>query len=329
MSQAAARPLSLLAMVLVAGAADAAPIQVEHQPLSCVAPDRFVRIAAKGSPPEAVRAATLQFRTERAGLWYAVAMKAEGGEWSAILPRPTAALPGFDYSISMAAEGAKASETPVFTVAVRDDPAACGAPAQSAVSSSIVVRVPPGAPLVPPVPRGFNPTGVVAAQEREPAKSKKGLIIAGTAAAAAAMAALGVAGSSEGAPGPPSEPLDVPDFVVEGTSPPSGSTISVSQGNVQLLVRMSREPSEPLTLDWRAEWWQPPILGSPAGIFCLSMSGTFNGAQRPTGLILTGPLLASRLCGSAFDTSTIRLTIQVGGRFHLNRTLDLPFRFEP
>jgi hypothetical protein len=329
MTRAVTRFICSLTVLLAASAAEAARIEIQHQPLSCVPPDRFVRIAAKGSPPEAVRAAQLRFRAEPGGPWYAVAMKAEAGEWSAVLPRPSATLPGFEYSILMIGEGADTFETAAFTVAVRDNDAACAAAAQSAVSSSIVVRVPPGAPLVPAVPRGFNPTGVVAAQEREPAKSKKGLIIAGTAVAAAAMAALGVAGSSEAASPPSGEPLDVPDFTVEGTNPPSGSTISHSQGNVQLLVRMSREPREPLSLDWRAEWWQPPVVGSPFGIFCLSMNGTFNGAQTPTELILTGPLNATRLCGTSFNTATIHFTIQIGGRFHLNRTLDLPFRFEP
>src|SRR5215208_3990366 len=95
-----ARVMAALALISSAGGAEAARIEVQHQPLPCVVADRFVRITAKGSP--APRGAELQFRTDADGPWYALAMKAENGEWSAVLPRPMASLTDFEYRISMA-----------------------------------------------------------------------------------------------------------------------------------------------------------------------------------------------------------------------------------
>jgi hypothetical protein len=321
MNRLGSRAALILAVCPGLFAAPASALEVQHQPLPCVVADRFVRIVAKASSP--ARTAELQFRTDPDGPWYALAMKPENGEWSAVLPRPTASLARFEYRIAMAGEGSEAAETPAYAVTVGADPSACGGAAQSAVSSSIVVRVPPGAPVVPPVPRGFNPTGVVAVEQPAPTNTKKALVIGGAAAAAgvAVVAALG-GGSGSGPGGPGPDP--VPRFRFEGTIPAPGATISMSRDTVQVLVRMDREPTSPLTLDWVVEWHQAVV-----GTLCASMSATFNGAQRPTSLVLTAPLAPGR-CGASFEASTLRITILVAAQIALDLILtDLPFRFEP
>jgi hypothetical protein len=309
------RVMVALALISSAAAAQAARIEVQHKPLTCVVADRFVRIAAKGSPTP--RSAELQFRTDADGPWYALAMKAENGEWSAVLPRPMASLTGFEYRISMAGEGSEASQTPTYAVTVGPDPSACGEAALSAVSASIVVRVPQGAPLVPPVPRGFNPSGVVGTDESAPPGSKKALVIGGAAAVAGGLAAVALMSGSEAL-----VPPDLPDFAVEGSIPAPGSTVSLNGDTIQVFVRMSREPAEPLTFNWSLEW-RVEFLGAT----CVSMSGTFNGAQRPTGLILTGPLASTPFCGASFDAGIVRLNIHASGLGGIAQPVELPFHF--
>ena len=310
------RVMLALALTSSAAAAEAARIEIQHQPLPCVVADRFVRIAAKGSPPPA--SAELRFRTDPDGAWYALAMKAENGEWAAVLPRPMASLTGFEYRIAMTGEDAQTSETPAYAVKVGVDPSACGGAALSAVSASIVVHVPRGAPVVPPVPRGFNPGGVVGTQDPEPAGPKKALLIGGAAAVAAGVAALAAGSESEAA----AASSDLPEFVVEGSIPAPGSTISLAGDTIQVLVRMSEEPAEPLTFNWSLEWRRDTL-----GAICVSMSGTFAGAQRPTGLVLTGPLAATPFCGASFDAGHVRFLINASGHGAVAQRLELPFHF--
>jgi hypothetical protein len=300
--------------------AHAAGIEIEHEPLTCVPADRFVTVVAKGSPAERVSRADLEFRVDPASPWYSTSMELDRGEWSGVLPRATATLRHFEYRISMAGLASEASASPTIAVNVVGDASNCDGRGRMSVGSSIVVRVPRGAPVVPPVPEGFNPAGVVAAQEREPAKSKKTLLALGGVGAVGAAVGLAVAGSS-GAKAPRQ---DIPDFAFNGTSPYPESTISVSRGALQVFVLMSREPVSPLNLSWRVEWRQ-----SASGAVCVSMSDVFNGAQRPTGLLFTAPLAASGACGARFDVSTARITIQVAARVVWDVTLTLPFSFEP
>jgi hypothetical protein len=314
-----ARVMVALALLSSAAAAEAARIEIAHQPLPCVVADRFVRIAARGTPPP--RSAEVQFRTDADGPWYALAMTAGNGEWSAVLPRPMASLTGFEYRISMAGEGGETSQTPAYAVKVGADAAACGAASLSAVDASIAVRVPYGAPVVPPVPRGFNPSGVTGTAEPAPPEGpKKALLIGGAVAAAGGVAALALGGGSDAA-----APPDLPEFTLEGSIPASGSTVSVSRDTIQVLVRMDREPTEPLTLDWRVEW-----RATAAGFVCVTMAGTFNGAQRPTGLVLTGPFLYIPFCGTnGFDAAFAHLVINTGGHNAFAQTVPLNFRFVP
>jgi hypothetical protein len=314
-----ARVMAALALLFsAAAAAEAARIEVQHQPLACVVADRFVRIAAKGSP--APRSAELQFRSDPDGPWYAVAMTAENGEWAAVLPRTMASLSRFEYRITMAGEGSETSQTPVYAVSVGADAAACGAAALSAVSASIVVRVPHGAPVVPPVPRGFNPGGVTGTQDPAPRDSTKAVLVGGAVAVAGGVAALALGGEAEAAERP-----DLPEFTLEGSNPAPGSTVSVSRDAIQVFVRMDREPTEPLTLDWRVEW-----RATAAGFVCVTMAGTFNGAQRPTGLVLTGPFLFIPFCGTnGFDAMFAHLVINTGGHNAFAQSVPLQFRFVP
>lgn len=311
-------PPVLVALVAWAPAAHAGLIQIEHQPLHCVPLDRHLRVVARGAPADLVRGAELQFRAGPEAAWYATAMRGEAGSWSAVLPRPSASLGRFEYRIVMTEPSLETSATPPIAVAVGED--ACASAAQAAVDSSIVVRVPPGAPVVPPVPSGFNPAGVVAAQEREAPKSKTKLALLGGLGAAGAIAAVALAS----APEPGSTGSDLPFFAFNGTIPNPDSTISLSRDAIQVLVEMSQEPETPFSFTWRVEWRL-----SPRDPLCVSMAGVFNGAQRPTGLLLTAPLVTTGTCGNRFRATSAQITFHVAQRLVWDVTLSLPFDFEP
>jgi hypothetical protein len=311
--------LPAVGVALSASFAVAGGVQIQHDPVACVPSDRYARIAATAVPAGLVTSALLQFRVDPASAWYSVLMRVEGGEWSAALPRPTKALARFEYRIVMSSPDREEAATAAFPVRVGvADPAECGAAAESSVGSSIVVRVPSGAPVVPPVPPGFSPTGVVA--EAGPSKEgsgKKILVGVGLVGVAGGVAAALASKSSSPEP-------DVPDFVLEGTSPEPGSVLSLSRGTLTLRVRMSREPKTPLTFTWRLE-----MRDSHRNQLCVVMTDVFVGAQRPPSLLLSAPLTTSGACGQRFDVDSERLAITVDGKVVSDATLGLPFHFEP
>ena len=309
-------------LALSASVAHAGGVEIRHDPVACVPLDRYARLSAKGIPAGQVASAELQFRVDPAGAWYSVLMKAEGDEWSAVLPRPTGPLDRFEYRVVMTSRDVQTAATEPFPVRVSADPTECAGPAESSVRSSIVVRVPAGAPVVPPVPPGFSPTGVVA--EVQPSGSgKKVMILAGVglAGAAGVVAATAASGSPEQ---DSSTDQGIPDFSLERTSPNPGSVLSLSRSTLTLFVRMSREPKTPLTFTWRLE-----LRSSPGDSLCLVMTDVFRGARHPTSLLLTAPLMTSGLCGQRFDVDHGRLTIRVEDRIVLDLALGLPFHFEP
>ena len=311
---------AVVLMALSPAAAYAAGIDIRHEPLDCVPSDQYIRIAAQGSPPDQVKSAELQFRVDSGGAWYSTPMTEKDAEWSATLPRPSRSLGRFEYRVRMTSADPVTTETPPATVSVRDDPAACASAGLSSVSSSIVVRVPPGAPVVPPVPAGFSPTGVVVAQEREPAKSKRTPMLVGGVAVAGVIAGALAAG----APGTAPSALDIPSFSFDGTSPNPDTTLSV-RSRLSVFVRMSREPEQPLTFAWRFDLRS----AEPSGAVCVYMSDVFNGAQRPVSLTLTAPLVLTGACGDRFSVSVGRLWILIRDEIVLDVTMRLPFRFEP
>ena len=160
--------LVAVAVALAGDASAAVSLEVVHHPIECVPSGRYARVIASGAPAESAARAELQFRVRPDAAWYGVAMTADGGSWSAALPRPVPPLTQFEYRIVMTAPDLGTAETAALPVRVADDPAQCAAQSSIAVAAPIVVRVPAGAPLVPPVPPGFSPAGVVAPAEPEP-----------------------------------------------------------------------------------------------------------------------------------------------------------------
>jgi hypothetical protein len=310
----------MLTLALSGAAAGALPVEIAHEPISCVPRDRYARVAARGVPADDVARVELQFRTGADAAWYAIGMTAAAGEWSALLPRATSSLPAFEYRIEMTTRAAATATTPPFGVRVADASDACVGTAEDALDHPIMVRVPPGAPIVPPVPLGFSPAGVVAAHLQVAGGSQKPLVLIGSGGAfgAAAVIASSLGGSLDPAA------LDIPTFTFSGTFPDSGTVLSLEHGSLAVVVTMSREPSRALDFDWRLE-----LRAEPEGPVCLVMENVFNDARRPLNVVLTAPLAATGACGQRFEVAFARLTIDVAGTRALDSTRRLPFIIEP
>lgn len=317
-----------LLLVLAGMGAEAAPgagIAIRHDPIPCVATDRYARIAATPVPPETVVGAELQFRDTDAGGWYGVRMARDGGRWTGLLPKPTRSLQRFEYRIVMTERDLSTRESDAVFVRIGDAAAPCQVDSQAAVSSPIVVRVPDGAPLMPPVPAGFSPAGVVAAQgppERGPWKAKwlAATGIAGGLGGAVAVAAAHPDRNRE-------QDRDVITVEILRAQQNSGRVLSISRPIFTLGMRVSDGPRAPLTLVWRLEWHSPEhqaICVTTGGVASLAAS------PRPVSLDLAPnrfEVLAT--CGQTFSVDTGRVTVTWDGRLLFDETLVMPYSFRP
>jgi hypothetical protein len=334
------RTLTLCAVMLGAAGTGRA-LEVVHEPLSCVPAGRYARILARGVPAEAVASAEAQFRIAPDAGWYRVRLDAAGDGWQGFLPQPTAALARFEYKVVLVSTDAATSETPPASVTVAPPSTGCPAGDDSAASASMVLQVPPGAPLVPPVPLGFSPVGASlpqAAQRQAPRPAKGGfgtrlalgIGLAGVAGGAATAVAQG--GGNALTPPPPEDPSRrLPTFSFTGTEPSAGATVSRTRDQFRVLVTMDREPLEPQPVQFLVGLQRD--TGVAATSRCATMTGTFQDVQRPLGLVLTGPVVLNPAlpCGEAFDVRALFVQVSMGVRQVMQGTVILttPLRFEP
>jgi hypothetical protein len=315
---------SLLALAVAApGAASAAGrIAIDHAPLECVPYERYTRITASGAPAAAVASAQLEFRTAVSDeSWYSVGMVAQGTEWSAFLPRPVPPLARLEYRIVMRSPEAGEEATPTIVARVE---AECGSAVRSApaVDAPIVVRRPRGAPLVPPVPSGFSPAGVVAAREDVRTPGVKELAIgAGLAAGITAAFVLGT-----GAASAPRELSELPVVAFSGTIPASGGVLSLGEDELSVLLHITGRGTTTIQFFWIFE-----LLGVGGDTVCVSTNGRLVPiTSLPATVTLTAPLLPRPACGARFDVDRARLRVSIEGRTVFDEILaPLPFHFEP
>ncbi len=303
------------ALVLAGTLASAAEtIGIAHGPAACVSPERYARVVATGTPPDAVASAEVVFRGD-GGDWYGVRMTRGTGGWSAFLPRAQRGTAKVEYRIVMTDAGARPSASAAYALPVEEGCA--GEDAAVQVSAPIVVRVPAGAPPVPPVPPGFNPAGVVAAEGPPSRDSWRLAKWIGGAAAAAAVGAIAAGVTEREDDVPPT-----PDFAITGTRPLPRGPVSVREG-ILVFVDVTGEPAGALTFTWQ--------FSLRAGLQeCLSMSGgAAIGAERPVRLELSAPLRASGSCGSSFNTDNVRLAILVGGETAREVVREMRFQVVP
>lgn len=307
---------------LALGAAAPAPaadrLAIGHDRVECVPPDRYTRIAATAAPADGVASALLQFRAAADGGWYSVAMAAEGKEWSAFLPRPVHPLARLEYRIVM--RGSDAGEAATPPIAVRVGAECALAPrSASAVEAPIVVRVPKGAPLVPPVPAGFSPAGVVAAEDPVRKSRIRTLALAGGLAAGIAGVVLGGAALSDS----PEFDVEVPAITLTRTSPLPGSVLSVSRDQLAVFLLLTGT-GRTFNFTWRFE-----MLGTGRDAVCLFMNGAASARGQSATVTLVGRLTRTGACAERFDVDRSRLVILVGPRTVYQAVQPLSFHIEP
>jgi hypothetical protein len=302
--------------------ARAADIVVEHTSLECVPVDRYAVITARATGDAVVAGADLQFRVDPAAPWYSIRMTAQdGGSWVGYLPRPTRGLPKLDYRIVMTGADATSSATPPASVRVAD-PAECASVALSSLAAPIVVVVPAGAPVVPPVPGGMRPAGVLA--PAGPPPSHKGRTIAGAVAGVAVIGATAAAVGGASAEREIDDPL-LPAFRFNGTSPTPGSVISTNgSAPLAILMLLDRQSDVPLVLIWHVS-----LSSAAAGRECLFMDGRLTLVPGSLDVTLTGPLIATGGggCGTRFDVESARITIGLHDVVIYDETHALPFTY--
>jgi hypothetical protein len=314
---------ALLATVVLSGrSVHAAGIAIEHTALGCVPVDRYAVVTARAAGNAPVAGAQLQFRVAPAAEWYSIRMTADdGGGWVGYLPRPTRKLPALEYRIVMTGADATSAATEPARVRVAD-PAECTSAALASLVAPIIVVLPAGAPVVPPVPGGMSPAGVRAFEGPPP--SHKGRKIAGVVAGVAVIGATAAAVGGASSEREPTEP-DLPGFRFNGTSPTPGSVLSPNGAPLVILMVMDRQPEIPLPIVWFV------LLHSDAqGRDCLTMSGRQNVGPGPLEVPLTGPLFATSGggCGARFQIDSVQIFIGLHDVLLYSETHALPFIFE-
>lgn len=313
----------LVAVAIAADSSAAASLEVVHQPVECVPSGRYAKVVATGAPAADVARAELQFRVRPDAPWYGVPMTADDGYWSAALPRPVSPLTHFEYRIVMTAPDLATVETAALPIRVVEDPARCAASSSIAVDAPIVVHVPAGAPIAPPVPPGFSPAGVMAAVEpvKKSSSTKKWLALTGIAGGVAA-AAVAAGAAAQGEPTPTGIPSSFEFF---GATPIPGSLLSLSRDRLAVTIRMNGGDRVFLDLLWRVD-----LLGGNDARACAMMFGQVGiNAQRPQVLVLSTPLVPLGACGPSFEVASVRVNIMVDGDVVYDQIVDLPYRFEP
>jgi hypothetical protein len=209
------------------------PLRIRTSHPACFLAAGFPVVRALIDPAETLESARLLFRPEAYPLWYELPMRRSGPGFLAVLPKPRPSARRVHYVVEVTAPGHPRSRGQELSAPVVEEAAQCGgAPADMMESAAIAVRVPRGAPAVPPVPPGFVPVGAVGVDDPVKRGRRAPLVIAG---AFAGLAAGILALPNPNAAPPPAGAQDELAFL--DSNPPPDSHISIGSG-ATLTVRM-------------------------------------------------------------------------------------------
>ena len=266
------------------------PLAIEHTPVECVPSDRFPRIEARLAPAGRVVSAKVYFRSEKSG-WYAVGLRPDEEAYSATLPRPRSAS-SFHYYLEATGDATDSARTPEYVTTVVDDREACANKTSEflASASGLLVEPPPGRKTAP-VPSGFSSKGVVG----DIGQFEISTPVAVGAAAVLGGAAVAVARANsekefETAPAVGVPFVTGPGIAFVGSTPPPGSTLSLSSGTLTLQLQVF-SPNEVPGAIITASLYEPQSSGP-----CYGFTTTRDlPAGRTEVVTLGGPLAAARL----------------------------------
>jgi len=274
------------------GNVQAGPIRIRTSRPACLLSAGFPVLRALVEPPDAVSSVMLHFRPESYPLWYQVPMKRMEQGFVAVLPRPRPSAQRVRFFVEVMPLNGQPLRGTMLAARVVEDPAQCSGPLGETVErAAIGVKVPKGAPAVPPVPPGFEPVGTASLNRAPPRSHKAPLLVAG--GFAGALAALFAQGSpATGAVTPPAD-----EFSFLDSTPPPGSHLSLHSGPqllVRLRLRLMRGVSTGLVRVILHRTFAP---GSPCGVIEVPLSQIVAGASQD--IAVSGPIMqpqAAQVC---------------------------------
>jgi hypothetical protein len=306
-------------------AQSARPLTIRTAHPGCFLAAGFPLIRALIEPADAVERAMVLFHPEGYPLWYQVDMRRTSDGFLAVLPKPRPSARRIHYMVEVLSPGRPRGRGQQLSAPVVEEPAACpGSPAETVESAAIGVKVPKGAPMVPPVPPGFVPVGAVNIEKTTRGGGKTPLIVAGGLAGAAvgifALPDANPAGASD--PEPPNE-----INFLESNPPPDSrfSLRSLPSLTVRLRVRTQRAvgPGNVRVTLFRS-------FGGGTGTPCAVLLAPHGGfpAASPREIQVTGPLQNAMVCQPA---DRMRLAVEENDTVVVStgaaRSPDYPARF--
>src|SRR5262245_39355855 len=160
-------------------ALEAADLTFRHEPPACLVAEGFSRLTAQVDPPGQAVRVRVAFRPETGTAWYGVAAELGDDGFTAVLPRPRLSAQKIHYRFEATRRDAGVSPSQEYVATVVESASACAGAAETVPSASVLVDVPPGAPMVPPVPAGFDPVGAVSSAPHKGSGRKKVGLLAG------------------------------------------------------------------------------------------------------------------------------------------------------
>jgi hypothetical protein len=286
---------------------NARPLSIRTARPGCFLAAGFPVIRALIEPADSVERASVLFRPEGYSLWYQVPMRRSGEGFLAVLPKPRPSAQRVHYVVEVVAPGHPRARGQQLVAPVVEEPALCtGAPAETVESAAVGVRVPDGAPTVPPVPPGFVPVGAVSLEEGARKKGKLPLMIAG-----GFVTTLGVLFAAPPAGQTRDLPVAASEISFLDSVPPPDSRFSL-RALPQLTVRMRvRTPRAVGPGNLRVVLFRS-FSGTGVGVPCavlVAPHGGF-GAGGPQEVQISGPLQQAMVCQPA---DRMRLSLEENG----------------
>jgi hypothetical protein len=284
---------------------------------ACLGAHAFPVLRARIDPWDNVVSARLFFRPQGYPHWYSVPMQRGAHDFVALLPKPRPSAQRVLYYVEAEAYKQRVRSLEQAAAVVEEEGACPGALAPHMETAALVVRVPEGAPAVPPVPPGFEPVG--AAREEGPGHGGRDLLITGGVLAGAA----GTAVALNGADPPIQTPQDNinPELTVLDSVPPPESRLSLAEGailtvRVRVLVPQAIHGGQVTVTLFRAS--DGPQR--PCGVLSVVHDGFAQGAVNE--VRLSGPLQQGRACE---PSDRLRLVVtQLGQEFMATGRPGLP-----
>ena len=293
------------------------PLHITPDRPACLGASAFPVLRARIDPWDNVVSARLFFRPQGYAYWYSVPMQRTAADFVALLPKPRPSAQRIVYYVEAEAYKQRVRSLEHTAAVVEDEGECAGGVAPHMETAALTVRVPKGAPAVPPVPPGFEPVG--ASGEEGAGHMGRDLLVTGGVLAGAAGTAVALNGEDPPVH-TPQENIN-PELAVLDSTPPPESRLSLAQGAVlsirlRVLVPQAIHGGQVTVTLFRAD----EGVGRPCGVLHALHDGFAQGAVNE--VRLSGPLEQARPCE---PSDRLRLVVtQLGQEFMATGRPGLP-----